>query len=135
MKVEDHPFDYGTFEGNIPKGSYGGGSVMLWDKGMFDVIGDPGAQGQLARGDFKFELHGAKLNGAFAIVRMKRSAKGNEWLLIKKQDEYVIPDYDIEKFAWSVATKRTQQEIAEGAPALNVADLKGAREEQFAGIA
>ena len=127
MKVEDHPFDYGTFEGNIPKGSYGGGSVMLWDKGTFEVIGEPGAAGQLARGDFKFELHGVKLNGSFAIVRMKKSAKGNEWLLIKKQDEHVVPDYDIEKYAWSVATKRTQQEIAEGAPELNVADLKGAR--------
>ena len=128
MKVEDHPFEYGTFEGNIPKGSYGGGSVMLWDKGTFEVIGEPGAQGQLARGDFKFELHGTKLNGSFAIVRMKRSAKGNEWLLIKKQDEHAVPDYDIEKFAWSVTTKRTQQEIAEDSPALNVADLKGARE-------
>jgi bifunctional non-homologous end joining protein LigD len=127
MKVEDHPFAYGTFEGNIPKGSYGGGSVMLWDKGTFEVIGEPGAQGQLARGDFKFELHGSKLNGSFAIVRMKKSAKGNEWLLIKKQDEYVVSDYDIEKFAWSVATKRTQQEIAEDAPPLRVADLKGGR--------
>jgi bifunctional non-homologous end joining protein LigD len=127
MKVEDHPFAYGTFEGNIPKGGYGGGSVMLWDKGTFEVIGEPGAHGQLERGDFKFELHGAKLGGSFAIVRMKKSAKGNEWLLIKKQDEHVVPDYDIEKFAWSVSTNRTQQEIAEDAPALQVADLKGAR--------
>jgi bifunctional non-homologous end joining protein LigD len=77
MKVEDHPLEYGTFEGNIPKGSYGGGSVMLWDKGTYEVIGDPGAQGQLARGDFKFELRGSKLKGSFAIVRMKKSAKGN----------------------------------------------------------
>jgi bifunctional non-homologous end joining protein LigD len=127
MKVEDHPFNYGTFEGNIPKGSYGGGSVMLWDKGTFEVIGDPDAQGQLERGDFKFALHGTKLNGGFAIVRMKKSAKGNEWLLIKKQDEHVVPDYDIEQFAWSVATKRTQQEIADGVATLAVADLKGAR--------
>jgi bifunctional non-homologous end joining protein LigD len=131
MKVEDHPFDYGTFEGNIPKGSYGGGSVMLWDTGTFDVIGDPGAHGQLERGDFKFELHGTKLKGSFAIVHMKKSSKsgskGNEWLLIKKQDEHAIPDYDIEKFAWSVSTKRTQQEIAEEAAPLQLADLKGAR--------
>ena len=126
MKVEDHPFDYGTFEGNIPKGSYGGGSVMLWDKGTFEVIGEPGAHGQLERGDFKFELHGTKLNGSFAIVRMKKSAKGNEWLLIKKQDEHVVPDYDIEKFAWSVATKRTQQEIADEVVPVQVLDLKGA---------
>jgi bifunctional non-homologous end joining protein LigD len=128
MKVEDHPFDYGTFEGNIPKGSYGGGSVMLWDKGTFQTIGEPDAQSQLARGDFKFELHGAKLQGSFAIVRMKRPAKGNEWLLIKKQDEYVVADYDIEKFAWSVSTNRTQREIAEDAPPLRLSDLKGARE-------
>jgi bifunctional non-homologous end joining protein LigD len=127
MKVEDHPFNYGTFEGNIPKGGYGGGSVMLWDKGTFEVIGDPDAHGQLERGDFKFELHGTKLNGGFAIVRMKKSAKGNEWLLIKKQDEHVVPDYDIEKFAWSVATKRTQQEIADDVATLGVADLKGAK--------
>jgi len=131
MKVEDHPFAYGTFEGNIPKGSYGGGSVMLWDKGTFEVIGEPGAEGQLARGDFKFELHGTKLKGSFAIVRMKGSVKGptkgNEWLLIKKQDEHAVPDYDIEKFAWSVASKRTQQEIAEDAPALNAGELKGSK--------
>ena len=131
MKVEDHPLDYGTFEGNIPAGNYGGGSVMLWDKGTYEVIGEPAAEGQIERGDFKFELHGVKLNGSFAIVRMKpskgRSSKGNEWLLIKKQDEHVVAGYDIEHFAWSVATKRTQQEIAEDVPPVSIADLKGAR--------
>src|SRR5215467_1432875 len=71
MKVEDHPLDYGTFEGNIPEGNYGGGSVMLWDKGTYDVLEGLPAQAQLDRGDLKFALHGAKLNGAFAIVRMK----------------------------------------------------------------
>jgi bifunctional non-homologous end joining protein LigD len=131
MKVEDHPLDYGTFEGNIPEGNYGGGSVMLWDKGTYDVLGEPSAQEQIERGDFKFELHGAKLNGSFAVVHMKQPAKssrkGNEWLLIKKKDEHAVPDYDVEKFAWSVATKRTQQEIAEGTAPLDVSDLKGAR--------
>jgi len=131
MKVEDHPLDYGTFEGNIPAGNYGGGSVMLWDQGTYDVLGEPDAQEQLDRGDFKFELHGAKLKGSFAIVHMKhpkgRSSKSNEWLLIKKKDDYAVPVYDVEQFAWSVATKRTQQEIAENAVALNPADLKGAR--------
>ncbi len=127
MKVEDHPFDYGTFEGNIPKGNYGGGSVMLWDKGTYDVLGDAPAQEQLDRGDFKFELHGTKLKGSFAIVHMKHAGKGNEWLLIKKKDEFVVPDYDINQFAWSVATKRTQEEIAENVEPLSVADLPGAR--------
>src|SRR3954451_20508110 len=71
MKVEDHPLSYGTFEGNIPKGEYGGGSVMLWDQGTYEVLGEPDAVGQLERGDFKFALHGTKLNGSFAIVHMK----------------------------------------------------------------
>jgi bifunctional non-homologous end joining protein LigD len=131
MKVEDHPLDYGTFEGNIPDGNYGGGSVMLWDTGTYEVIGEPGAEGQIERGDFKFELHGVKLKGSFAIVRMKpsktRSNKGNEWLLIKKQDEHVVTDYDIDRFAWSVATKRTQEEIADDIQPISIADVKGAR--------
>ncbi len=127
MKVEDHPFEYGTFEGNIPEGNYGGGSVMLWDKGTFEVLGDPSAQEQLDRGDFKFELHGTKLKGSFAIVHMKHAGKGNEWLLIKKKDEWAVPGYDINQFAWSVATKRTQDEIAENVETLNVADVAGAR--------
>ena len=127
MKVEDHPLDYGMFEGNIPENNYGAGSVMLWDKGSYDVLGDTDASAQIARGDFKFELHGAKLNGAFAIVRMKRAQKGNEWLLIKKPDEFAVPSYDINEFAWSIATKRTQEEIASGVASVSVADLKGAR--------
>ncbi|MGI8959678.1 MAG: DNA ligase D [Bryobacteraceae bacterium] len=127
MKVEDHPFDYGTFEGNIPKGNYGGGSVMLWDKGTYEVIGEPDAQGQLDRGDFKFRLNGTKLKGAFVIVHMKRAGKGNEWLLIKKPDEFALPGYDIDQFTWSVATKRTQDEVADSLEAYKPADLKGAR--------
>src|SRR5438270_2003455 len=127
MKVEDHPLAYGTFEGNIPAGNYGAGSVMLWDKGTYEVLGEPSAQEQLDRGDFKFALHGTKLNGAFAIVHMKHAGKGNEWLLIKKKDEFVVPGYDIEQFAWSVATKRTQDDIAGNLEALKPADLKGAR--------
>lgn len=141
MKVEDHPFDYGTFEGNIPKGNYGGGSVMLWDKGTYELLGDATAQEQLDRGDFKFKLHGVKLNGDFAIVHMKHhlkgprttggraggSDKGNEWLLIKKKDEYAVAGYDIDQYAWSVATKRTQDEIASGIEPASVADLGGAK--------
>ncbi|MBV8809762.1 MAG: non-homologous end-joining DNA ligase, partial [Acidobacteriaceae bacterium] len=127
MKVEDHPLEYGTFEGNIPEGNYGGGSVMLWDKGTYEVLGDASNREQLERGDFKFELHGTKLNGSFAIVRMKHAGKGNEWLLIKKKDEHAVPNYDIDQFAWSVATKRTQDEIAASSSASNIADVEGAR--------
>src|SRR5207237_313368 len=69
MHVEDHPLDYGNFEGNIPKGNYGGGSVMLWDRGSYELLGDLPPKDQLARGDFKFRLHGEKLKGEFAIVQ------------------------------------------------------------------
>ncbi|HCC56679.1 MAG TPA: ATP-dependent DNA ligase, partial [Solibacterales bacterium] len=69
--VEDHPLDYGNFEGNIPAGNYGAGSVMLWDRGTFEMLGDLPPEKQLERGDFKFRLHGEKLNGDFALVLMK----------------------------------------------------------------
>src|SRR5512143_478307 len=85
MMVEDHPLEYGNFEGVIPKGNYGAGSVMLWDRGTYEVLGDASAEEQLARGDFKFRLHGEKVTGEFALVRMKRG-KGNEGLLLKKKD-------------------------------------------------
>lgn len=115
--VEDHPLEYGSFEGNIPKGNYGAGSVMLWDRGSYELLGDKSAQEQLARGDFKFKLHGEKLNGEFAIVHMKVRGKGNEWLLLKKKDAEARPGWDVEQYAYSVATGRTQQEIAKDMPA------------------
>lgn len=115
--VEDHPLDYGDFEGNIPKGEYGGGSVMLWDRGRFDLIGEESGLEQIARGDLKFRLHGEKLNGTWAIVHMKNRGKGNEWLLIKKKDEAAESPWDIENLAYSVKTGRTQEEIAADLPA------------------
>jgi bifunctional non-homologous end joining protein LigD len=114
--VEDHPLEYGDFEGNIPKGSYGGGSVMLWDSGTFELIGDESGASQMERGDLKFRLHGEKLAGTWAIVRMKGRGKGNEWLLIKKKDEAAQAGWDIEKYAVSVKTGRTQAEIAAELP-------------------
>ena len=120
MHVEDHPIDYGSFEGNIPKGEYGGGSVMLWDRGNYELLGDAPAPAQIERGDFKFRLHGEKLRGEFALVLMKGRGKGNEWLLIKKKDAEAKPGWNIEDYARSVLTGRTQQEIAESlAPATN----------------
>jgi bifunctional non-homologous end joining protein LigD len=119
--VEDHPLDYGDFEGNIPKGQYGGGSVMLWDRGAFEVIGEETALEQIARGDLKFRLHGEKLSGTWALVRVKNRGKGNEWLIIKKKDEAANPEWDIEDFAFSVKTGRTQEEIAADLPAHKLA--------------
>src|ERR1017187_801656 len=117
--VEDHPLEYGDFEGNIPAGNYGGGSVMLWDRGTFDLLGDVAGEAQLARGDLKFRLHGEKLKGDFAIVHMKARAKGkgNEWLLIKKRDAFATAGWDVEALAYSVLSGRTQEEIARNLPA------------------
>jgi len=115
--VEDHPVEYGAFEGNIPAGNYGAGSVMLWDRGWFDLLGDASGAEQLARGDLKFRLHGEKLNGDFALVRMKVKGKGNEWLIIKKRDQFATPGWDVEAYASSVLSGRTQEEIARNLPA------------------
>jgi len=116
-KVEDHPLEYGDFEGNIPAGNYGAGSVMLWDRGTYELVGNESAAAQIARGDLKFRLHGEKLKGEFALVLMKGRGKGNEWLLIKKRDADAVEGWDIEQQAWSVLSGRTQQEIAQGLPA------------------
>lgn len=113
MMVEDHPIEYGGFEGVIPAGNYGAGSVMLWDRGSYELLGDATAEEQLARGDFKFRLHGEKVRGEFAIVRTKRG-KGNEWLLIKKKDAAAVAGWDPEEHARSVLSGRTQEEIAAG---------------------
>jgi bifunctional non-homologous end joining protein LigD len=115
--VEDHPLEYGGFEGNIPAGNYGAGSVMLWDRGTWELLGDVPADAQMARGDLKFRLHGEKLKGDFAIVLMKGRGKGNEWLLIKKRDEFATEGWDMEAHAHSVLSGRTQQEIASNLPA------------------
>jgi bifunctional non-homologous end joining protein LigD len=115
--VEDHPLDYGDFEGNIPEGNYGAGSVMLWDRGIYELLGDLPASDQIARGDLKFRLHGEKLKGEFALVHMKGRGKGNEWLLLKKKGPEAVPGWDVEEHAYSVLTGRTQEEIAGNLPA------------------
>ncbi len=127
MHVEDHPLDYGSFEGNIPKGEYGGGSVMLWDRGVWELLGDADAQAQIARGDLKFRLHGEKIKGEFALIHMRGRGKGNEWLLIKKKDDEARPRWNIEDFAYSILTGRTQQEIADNLPAVKKARKTAAR--------
>ena len=87
VDVEDHPLDYGSFEGTIPKGEYGGGSVIVWDRGTWTPIGDP--HKGLAKGHLEFELHGEKLKGRWHLVRMRRKPreKHDNWLLIKGEDE------------------------------------------------
>jgi bifunctional non-homologous end joining protein LigD len=113
MQVEDHPVSYFDFEGTIPTGNYGAGTVMVWDVGTWEPQGN--AAEMLAKGDLKFRLDGEKLKGDFALVHMKSrrpGTKGNEWLLIKHRDAYVQEGYDIDKYDYSVLTKRTMDEIA-----------------------
>ena len=89
VQVEDHPMEYGGFEGTIPKGQYGGGTVMLWDEGTWEPVGDPDQA--LAKGNLKFILHGKKLHGKWVLVRMGGKAANESkpnWLLIKEHDEY-----------------------------------------------
>jgi bifunctional non-homologous end joining protein LigD len=91
VEVEDHPLDYGDFEGTIPKGQYGGGTVQLWDRGYWEMDGGRTPEDALASGDFKFVLDGERLHGGWVLVRMKHDRDGGKrtnWLLIKHRDEY-----------------------------------------------
>src|SRR5205085_4544461 len=113
MMVEDHPVSYFHFEGVIPPGNYGAGTVMVWDTGTWEPIGD--APVMLKQGDLKFRLRGEKLKGEFVLARMRSrrpGSKGTEWLLIKKRDEGAKPGYDIDKYDYSVLSKRSLAEIA-----------------------
>ena len=113
MQVEDHPVSYFDFEGIIPTGNYGAGTVMVWDLGTWEAQGD--AHAMLAKGDLKFILRGEKLKGSFVLARMRSrrpGSKGTEWLLIKHRDEEVVPGYDIDQFDYSVLTRRTLDQIA-----------------------
>jgi bifunctional non-homologous end joining protein LigD len=128
MQVEDHPVSYFDFEGIIPEGNYGAGTVMVWDVGTWEPLSpepingkyvpgtDAEAAAMLKKGDLKFRLHGKKLNGDFALIHMKArrpGSKGTEWLLIKKNDEYAVPGFDIDKYDKSVLSGKTMAQIAE----------------------
>jgi bifunctional non-homologous end joining protein LigD len=116
VEVEDHPLDYGDFEGTIPKGEYGGGTVQLWDRGYWESV-DP--EKGFKKGDLKFNLYGDKLHGSWVLVRMRNDRTGGKrtnWLLIKHRDEFAregkannVLDEDR-----SVASGRTMNEIAAG---------------------
>src|SRR5918912_2808753 len=93
VETEDHPVEYLKFEGRIPEGEYGAGEHMRWDGGTYKLLGDGDAAEQLERGKLEFELEGEKLRGAFTLVRMK--GREGEWLLIKKQDEFAEPGWEL----------------------------------------
>jgi bifunctional non-homologous end joining protein LigD len=116
VHVEDHPIDYGDFEGIIPKGQYGGGTVLLWDRGTWTPEGDPVAA--YKKGNLKFQLDGEKLHGRWVLVRMgARNQEGEHenWLLIKEKDDTAVPGSDdavVEQYPDSVATGLSLEEIA-----------------------
>ncbi len=131
MQVEDHPVSYFDFEGTIPAGNYGAGTVMVWDMGTWEPQGN--ASEMLHKGDLKFRLNGEKLKGDFALVHIKSrrpGTKGTEWLLIKHRDAYVQEGYDIDQYDYSVLTKRSMDEIAGDAGS---AEWKSSRKVSTAG--
>lgn len=103
MMVEDHPYDYKDFEGNIPEGNYGAGQVEIWDSGTYEPLDETSKLSdekemlkELKAGSLKFILHGNKLKGEFALVKMK-NAENNAWLLIKHKDRFARDHYDAEE--------------------------------------
>ena len=104
IRVEDHPISYGKFEGNIPKGEYGAGSVMLWDKGYWK---NDNEKFDIDEGPFKFELDGERLKGKWNLVKIK----DDNWLLIKEKDSFSKGSNGISRFKTSIISGRTSEEI------------------------
>ena len=123
VRTEDHPLEYARFEGVIPPGQYGAGTVMVWDLGKYESLENLPEE-QLALGKIQIVLQGEKLRGGFTLVktenRSMNSSRRDYWLLIKSRDEYADPSWDIEgaRFDRSVLTGRSLKEIKDGKPAM-----------------
>jgi bifunctional non-homologous end joining protein LigD len=117
MEVEDHPIAYNTFEGTIPQGEYGGGTVMLWDRGTYEAADDGGPaalRSGYEKGELRFVMHGKRLRGGFVLARLRRPGRP-QWLLIKRRDGYADPERDVTaEETTSITTSRTMDQIAEG---------------------
>lgn len=119
MMVEDHPYDYKDFEGNIPQGNYGGGNVIVWDNGTYSLNAPYGSKADeerdllaaLRKGHLNFVLHGKKLKGEFDLIKLKNGKQENAWLLIKKNDKYAGTE-DVTKKDKSVISKVTLEALA-----------------------
>ncbi len=127
MQTEDHPLDYRKFEGIIPEGNYGAGTVMVWDEGTYWPEKEVGKGSRyqikdkkeaekiikegLAKGELKFFLNGKKLKGSFALVKTRGFGGRNAWLLIKHNDEFIKAGYDAKDFDFSAKTNRSLAEM------------------------
>lgn len=127
MMVEDHPYDYKDFEGNIPEGNYGAGQVEIWDSGTYEPLDDTSKLSdekellkELKAGSLKFILHGKKLKGEFALVKMK-NAENNSWLLIKHKDKFAKDEYDAEE---NVSSKSLVSKFIEEKKSLKISKKK-----------
>ena len=109
VMVEDHPLEYGDFEGIIPQGHYGAGPVMIWDSGEFKSEEDPEAG--LSKGKFSFILEGGKLRGGFSLALMRGRGTGKDWLLIKKRDAEAKEDWKIEEELTPARKKKLEERI------------------------
>ena len=109
VMVEDHPFEYGNFEGIIPQGHYGAGPVLIWDSGEFEPEEDP--EEGLKKGKLTFALNGKKLKGTFSLVLMKGRGSGKDWLLIKSNDTFAKRDWVIEKELTEAKKKKLSEKI------------------------
>ncbi|HEY7482703.1 MAG TPA: DNA polymerase ligase N-terminal domain-containing protein [Gemmatimonadales bacterium] len=125
IQVEDHPIEYNAFEGSIPRGEYGGGTVMIWDRGSYTAAADTDDPEAALRegyrkGDFKFVLKGKRLKGSWVLVRTRGRSGGerrDQWLLIKHRDEAADPQTDpVAEYLTSAQSGRTMEEIAEANP-------------------
>jgi len=116
MHVEDHPFDYRTFEGIIPDGNYGAGEVIVWDEGTYTLAEGSDPVAEIAAGKIKFILAGKKLHGMFSLVKIRhaRDQSGEPWLLIKDRDEHVDPQWTVDAHPESAKTGKTLVDIAAG---------------------
>jgi bifunctional non-homologous end joining protein LigD len=134
MMVEDHPYDYKDFEGIIPQGNYGAGTVIVWDRGTYETLEpmpsiketEKSLLAQLKAGSLKFRLFGKKLKGEFALIHIKNNDKGdNAWLLIKHRDEFADTS-DITKKVKSVISGKTIGQVEKNQKAKQWVSLKKA---------
>jgi bifunctional non-homologous end joining protein LigD len=138
VHVEDHPLEYADFEGVIPGGEYGGGDVVVWDRGAWDAPDDADPVEAVAHGELHFDLHGEKLAGRFVLVRTSppvgaRPSDREQWLLLHKRDEHARPGWDTESDTRSVRSGRTNDEVAADPEALWHGDRPAAEAEERVG--